>query len=290
MAPSQRGPNTNEKVSPRRRLRLSPTALQAYLACPRQYELKYLLREPVVEEPSPLLAQGKAVHAALDQFFGLAPDDRSLEVLHRALRSVWRREVPASTFLTSDEEREWGESALALLTRFHEHLDTSVIPLAREEWVSTRLPSGAVVFGRVDRVDGIVGPAEDGREQESLSVIDYKTGKRRIEPEDLADEPAAQVYAVATEAATGYEVSRVRLLYLGGPEPEEVRWEPEREDIEAARERLVLLTDQIVGATSFPTTPGPHCKHCPFRLRCPDANRVTLADLAPVTGEAELPF
>jgi len=116
-------------------------------------------------------------------------------------------------------------------------------------------------------------------------VIDYKTGRHQIEQEDLSGEPAAQVYLLAAENEFGLPVSCVRYLYL--QTGDDVRWYPEREDVPSIAERLVALTTSIKEETSFPASPGEHCRWCPFALRCTDRGRVELADLAPCEG---LPF
>jgi RecB family exonuclease len=218
---------------------------------------------------------GNAIHGALEKFFGLRPEDREpvVEVLHRCLRAVWKAHRRADTFVTIEEERDYGEQGLRMLSTFAEHFDTAVLPLARERWVSTRLENGVELFGKVDRVDGSVEVGQMGE----LDVVDYKTGRFVIDGDDLHDEPAAQAYVLATEDEYGRQVRRVRYLYLA--HGVESRWEPEREDVEAAREQLVAITWQMYTDVEFEPRPGEHCGRCPFAHVCPDAGRVELDDL-----------
>jgi putative RecB family exonuclease len=258
--------------------RLSPAALSRFRLCEKQFYFADVEHAPRREQSNPLLAQGNAVHAALEKFFGLRVEQRdpAEKVLHQALRNQWRAYCKPDTFANIDQEIEFGQAALALLSSFAHNFDTTVEPLAREQWVSTRLPNGIELFGKVDRVD----PFEDG-----IAVIDYKTGRHQIEPEDLPGEPAAQVYLLAAEKEFGLPVRCVRYLYL--QTGADVRWYPEREDVPTIAERLVALTTSIKEATAFPPSPGDQCRWCPFALRCPDRGRVELVDLAPVEG---LPF
>jgi RecB family exonuclease len=255
--------------------RFSPSALARYRTCPRQFFLQDVCRTPVPDQPKPVLAVGNAVHAALDRFFGLRPDDRQPpdELIVRALRSVWRAHVPTGLFDTTEEEREAGLRAADNLVRLMATIDPLARPAAREQWVAARV-NGARVYGKVDRID----LAADG----TLELIDYKTGRQRLADEDVAREPAAQVYAVGAEARLGRAVSRVRFIYLdgdGSQRPTEARWEPEREDIEAAAAALDALIDDIRADPTFATAPGEQCRYCPFRFICPDANRVELSQL-----------
>jgi hypothetical protein len=66
-----------------------------------------------------------------------------------------------------------------------------------------------------------------------------------------------------------------------------VRWTPEREDIATARQRLARLIREIKADPAFEANPGDQCRFCPFALRCPARQAVSLADLQPVEG---MPF
>lgn len=269
-APREVSEETDASVPPEVGIprRLSPSALERYRACPRSFLLTDVERVAPKQDASPILASANAIHAALQRFYGLAVEDRSLDVLHRALRHVWPL-CRTDAFTSREEEAEAGRSALALLTTYAEHFDLNVVPLAREEWVSCVLTSGFRVFGKVDRVDpGCRGGVE---------VVDYKTGRRALEPEDLPGEPAIQVYAIATYASFQLPVERVRVLYLR--DGSEVSWEPEEEDVLAAGARLLELTERIAADRQFAAYPGDACRFCPVARRCPERGKVELSDL-----------
>jgi RecB family exonuclease len=264
---------------PRRSLprRLSPSALERYRICPRQFLFADIDRAPRPDEPpSPVLCQGNAVHHALERFYGLPLEDRSLENLHLALRSVWCEHRRRGTFSSREEEKRYGEEALEMLTRYADGYDLELVPLAREQWVETRLED-IQLFGKIDRVDQATGGG--------LWLVDYKTGRHQLDPAELAEESAVQLYAVAAEASFRQEVERVSIIYLRGGD--EVRWTPEREDIATARQRLARLIREIKADRAFEANPGDQCRFCPFALRCPVRQAVSLADLQPVEG---MPF
>jgi len=253
-------------------LRLSPSALDRYRACPRSFYWADVERAQRNEEPSPILCQANAVHAALDRFFGLPPDHRSPETLELALRSVWVEHRRPGAFAGRNDERRYGLEAIELLRNFYETFDTSAVPLSREQWVKARLDSGIVVFGKVDRIDRAAGGG--------LELIDYKTGRHQLAADDITADSAALVYLIAAEATYGVEVERVRFLYLRSGD--EVRWTPEREDVESAAALLETVAAEIAREEAFPAIPGTQCRFCPFALRCPDRQAVSLDSLVPV--------
>lgn len=255
--------------------RLSPAALRRYLTCPKQFQLADLEREPRQDGPSPVLCQGNAIHHALERFFGLPDEDRIYENLERALRAVWCEHRKPGTFGSRQEEREYGLAALDMLSRFARDYDISVVPLAREQWVSTTV-AGIELFGKVDRIDR---SASGG-----IELVDYKTGRHQLDPTEVSGDPAAQIYLLAAEATYGLEVERIRVIYLQSGD--EVRWSPEREDVEAITESIVERIEEIRSAPSFAATPGRHCRFCPFALRCPERQAVSLHELVPVEDMA----
>lgn len=250
--------------------RLSPAAINRFRTCPKSFYFADIERVPRDERPSPILAQANAVHGALEKFFGLPQDDRSTENLHRALRHEWPKHRKPGSFHTRNEEAAYGRDALAMLSRFAEDFDTSARPLAREQWLTAPF-EGIELFGKVDRIDA----RADGR----LEIIDYKTGRRQLDPEDLPHDPAAQIYLLLAEAVYQAEVERVRFIYL--VTGAEAAWSPEREDVEVLKTRLAALLTDMRATSEFTATPGDQCRWCPFSLRCPDRQRVALDDITP---------
>jgi RecB family exonuclease len=255
--------------------RISPTAIDRYRVCPRQVFYQLVVKVPRRERPSPQLMLGNAVHAALEKFFGLRPEDRQPveQTLHRCLRAVWPKYRKPDTFATREEERDWGEKGLRLLSDFAANFDVGAVPLARERWVETRLANGVVLYGKVDRIDGDAKPDRLG----TLEVIDYKTGRWVLDDDELPDESAAQAYLLAVEDEYARHVERVRWVYLESGR--EARWAPEREDVDAARDGLLAVTWEMYRDQEFEARPGEHCGRCAFAHACPDAGRVELTDL-----------
>lgn len=261
--------------------RMSPSGLERYRSCPKAFAYQYIEKAEQEDRPSPILVIGNAVHGALDRFYGLPDEHRSLDVLHQALRSVWPEHRNADAFMDTREESESGMAALEMLSRYADSHDLHARPREREGWGRAQLPNGIQVFGKLDRID----IDDDG----AVTVIDYKTGRRAISEKEMPENVAAQIYCLAVaDRFRGAAVTfRLEYLALG----RDLSWSPTAEQLAAARERLVALTDEVHGldyeAGEFVATPGAACGFCPFAYMCPDKDRVRLEDL--VVSEA-VPF
>lgn len=236
--------------------RLSPSSLDRYRTCPRRFLWQDIERRPYEEQATPEALLGTAVHKALERFFRLDVERRDLKTLHEYLRWAWRKHR-RNTFVSTDEERAFGEQALALLAQFVERFDTTVKPLRVEQWLEIPLKSGRVLATRVDRID----PGQAG----GVRLCDYKTGRLQLDGADIPRETAPMIHLLAAEKA-GKRVERVSLFYLRSGE--EVYWEPEREDIQFVADRLNGLLRQLAAEREFDPNPGEACRFCPFVAQC----------------------
>lgn len=273
-------PKQAPALGPRRRLRpLSPTALKAFSECPKRFHYAYVTKPEIADVPSPLLVMGNALHKVLAFFYRLPVDERDPEILARGLRHFWAREKGrAEAFVSDEEEASWGNRALEALEWYGGTYDLNLEPLAVEEWLQTELPEGAFVGGKVDRVDERPGVG-------GIEVIDYKSGRARLEDEDLPRDVAAQIYSLTAARAFAKPVTRVRFIYL--TERVERRWEVEEEDLEAAAERVQKAVAEIQDEVDFAARPDDHCRWCAYRQICPERDRTSLEQLDP---EVVTPF
>ncbi len=260
--------------------RFSPTGLETYARCPRRFEFQYVERVEAEETPSAALVLGAAVHQALAWLYRLPVQDRNEHAAHRLLRRAWARTERAGAFLGDEEEAEWGHRALRMLSRYCSRYALHLRPLAVEEWVRADLPNQTTVFGKADRIDVARGGT-------GIEVVDYKTGASRLEDgRDLANDPGAQVYALAATRSLGRRVTRVRFIYLA--EDRELRWDPEPEDLASVKQRLTKRINTIVQDSEFPPTPGFGCRWCPYAPICDARDQAPLDDDS--TGDGALPF
>jgi hypothetical protein len=100
------------------------------------------------------------------------------------------------------------------------------------------------------------------------------------ESDDLAQDRAAQIYAIAASQTFREPVLEMRLLYLR--EDVAVTWALERDDLTALESELGSVSDRLLADQEFETRPSFLCRWCKFRAHCPEGSgQVDLDQLEP---------
>jgi RecB family exonuclease len=134
--------------------------------------------------------------------------------------------------------------------------------------VGAKTPTLAL-SGRVDRIDDV---------GDELVIVDYKTGRTRLGPDDARGSRALALYAFAAQRLFRRLCRRVELHHL--PTGTVAAHEHNEESIARHLRRAeqtaadAMAAEKAVAAggdpdTAFPTTPGAICGWCDFRRVCP---------------------
>jgi RecB family exonuclease len=243
----------------------TPSKLAAYEDCPRRYRFTYVDRpSPQKGPPWAHNSLGASVHTALRSWFDLPTHRRRPEALTALLRATWVREG----YRDDEQEREAFDRALAWLNRYVGELEADFEPLAVERTVAAKTPTLAL-SGRVDRIDEVDG---------ELVIVDYKTGRSGLGPDDARGSRALALYAFAARRVFRRPCRRVELHHLptGTVAAHEHtdesldrhvhRAEQTAADVAAAEREIAGGTDPDV---AFPANPGTLCGWCDFRRVCP---------------------
>ena len=250
---------------PKRLFVCTPSRLASYEDCPRRYRYTYLDRPtPPRGAPWAHNSLGASVHTALKSWFDLAPAKRTPGALATLLRATWVRDG----YRDGEQEQAAFERALTWLHRYVAELPDGFEPLAVERTVGARTASLAL-SGRVDRIDDVAG---------ELVIVDYKTGRSGLGPDDARGSRALALYAYSAARLFRRKCRRVELHHL--PTGTVAAHEHTEESIERHVRRAEQTAADIVEAqgrltagedpdVAFPTTPGSLCGWCDFRRFCP---------------------
>ena len=242
----------------------TPSKLVAYEDCPRRYRFSYIDRPPPPKgAPWAHNSLGASVHTALKNWFDLAPARRTPQALRTLLKATW----VSDGYRDGDQERQAFERALTWLQRYLDELDPGFEPLAIERTVAAKTPTLAL-SGRVDRIDEVDG---------ELVIVDYKTGRSGLGPDDARGSRALALYAVAASRIFRKPCHRVELHHL--PSGTVAAHEHTDESLARHLRRAEETAADVVAAESelaagrdpdeaFPANPGSLCGWCDFRKSC----------------------
>ncbi len=262
---------------PARLVRVTPSRLATWDDCRRRYRMTYLDRPaPPRGGPRAAATLGAVVHNALQAVFADPPARRTPG---RAAAQV-DRQWSGEGFRDDAQAAEYRSRARGWVADYVERHAVPDAPepagrtLGVERWVSAPV-GGLVAEGRVDRLD----ERDDG----SVAVVDYKTGRRAPDADDARRAPSLALYALAIRRTLRRPCRRVELHHLPSgtvavAEHDEASLAAHRERAEAAGAALAEATDRLEHAGGdpalaehlFPPAPGPHCGACTMRRNCPE--------------------
>lgn len=243
--------------------------------CPRRYRFTYLLR-PAPQKGPPWAHNtvGAAVHLALAKWWQLEPAQRTPEAGASLVNRHWQRDGFADSTQCDAWRDQAGEWVRQYLSDEIHRQDVTVEPRGVERTVATRT-STLAISGRVDRID-----ERDGE----LVIIDYKTGRSRLDSGDARGSQALALYAVAAERTLHQRCRQVELHHL--PSGEVAAFEHTDASLDQHLERagqtaidIMAATDTVAGGADpdavFEPRPGPSCGWCDYRRLCPQGQAVS---------------
>lgn len=238
--------------------RLSPTRLNCYLECPRQYYFGYVRRLP--RRARSYFSFGTSLHAALQDFHEQGgAETQPVETLLENLQTSW---VDAG-YQTPQEAAVRFDLGQELLTAYYQAAEErQAETLFVEKMLSLPL-EGFVLSGRVDRVDR--------RPDGLLEVIDYKSGGYLPSVDELENDTAIGIYQLLV-ARKMEETPIIGAIYnlRANQSVSIVRDESQLKQVES---RVQSHFQVLSRDTTFTPLPGPHCRYCDYASYCPAAER-----------------
>jgi DNA helicase-2/ATP-dependent DNA helicase PcrA len=231
--------------------------LESYKNCGLQYKYQYLLKIPAPAGSA--AAFGDTVHKTLQKFYEEYMQNKSLG-LDEMLTMYEKLWVPIGYTSASHQERMKKEGK-EMLARFYEkfHPPQSSIG-SLEKLFKIRIDNDVFVTGKIDRVDV--------KENGSIEIIDYKTGKKPNEKE-LQKSLQLSIYALAATDRGLYNkpVEQVTLTFYYLQDMDKISMQRTAGDLlQVKQDILSMVTD--LRTNKFLPKVGPHCNFCPFRMIC----------------------
>ena len=254
----------------------SYSKLALFDKCKKQYHFQYL--DSVIEKRDfkkqrDYQTKGNAVHGAITLFYHLPLEKRSFENLKNSLKEAWFSEInpfkdpplgEIGGFDTLEYERETYRDAIRILKNFFElgetdppifYLPTNNIKNSFDDYKNFIKPLNDELFisGKMDRIDKL--------EDESLRIIDFKTGK-----EDQ-DRFQLDFYKLLAELNFDNKIKTVSFYYLDTGKIEDI--DVSGIDQNKIKDQVLEKIKNIRGEKEFSPSPSGLCEHCDFLEICP---------------------
>jgi DNA helicase-2/ATP-dependent DNA helicase PcrA len=240
--------------SPRVNRPLSASAIEDYETCPMIYKIRHDWAIP--GEIAGSLHYGAAVHDALKDFYDAALQERPrtqeqlLQIFESALAERHFDDQHQQEMYLNQGRKELGEFFLSAM-----HAPAPEV-LSTERTFEMKV-KGALIRGRVDRIDCIAG--------QRVSIVDYKTGTAK--DEKVADKSLQlSIYALAASDLWG--MIPERLVFYNLETNEAVETKRTDYQLNKAKEKIAEVAANIADG-NFDPKPGYQCRGCRFRAMCP---------------------
>ncbi|MCL5676919.1 MAG: PD-(D/E)XK nuclease family protein [Firmicutes bacterium] len=240
---------------------LSPTRIRDFEQCPYRYQLSTnkAVRE-LWSKPKSYFTFSNTLHAVLrDLYRKGGPAGVDWNWVQARYRLQWRGLNPiASGFASRDQAKESYLEGLALLQRYYE---SNREEPHRAEMVEQGLEyqsEDAQLWGRLDRVDRL----PDG----GIEIIDYKTGRYRLDEEAVGRDWQMNLYGLLVHDALKPGQITLSLYYLRENVKVSVPMLRDPEEVRQDFSDIAL----IIGTTDdFTPSPNRFCRFCDYASACP---------------------
>ena len=238
--------------------RLSASAVDTYERCGLQFKLERDWH--LSAAPAAAMQYGASMHRVLKDHFDSIRAGRPRT--DEQVIDQFRADLAAAGIQEKYQHELYEKQGIAQLRDFLAAFRSRASPqvLHTEEWFEMRVGE-TVVAGRIDRIDA--------RDDGSVTIVDYKTGKAR--DQESADESLQlSLYALAAQEKWGYRVGALSFYNLEDNLPViTTRCEA---DLLAARNRVEDAAKGIAEGR-FDAKPGMHCNFCAYRSLCPEKEK-----------------
>ena len=236
--------------------RLSPTRLNSYTTCPRQYYFSYVRKLP--RRARSYFSFGASLHSTLQGFHeqGGSQTQQPADLL-KGLEASW---IDAG-YQSAEEQSARFDLGQQILTAYYKAETKRESETLFMEKVLSVPQRGFVLTGRVDRIDR--------RADGLLEVVDYKSGSYLPTIEELEQDLAIAVYQLLVSQSMESEPVVGTIYNLRACES--VSLARNGAALEEVQARVGDLFHIISSDMEYLPRPGSQCRHCDYTAYCPDA-------------------
>jgi len=247
---------------------LSPSALNSYLNCPRNFLYSYILRIPILDSEWEAANYGSAIHKTLEWAIKEAKEKGSYPD-QADFNATFVKRLGSQKFISQSKRTEYETRGVASLTGYYSNfIETSPDRIYATEYPLEYVPvENYFIKGFIDRIE----KNKDG----TFSLYDYKTGaaKSKTQIADGKDYESylnqLRFYKFAFEILNqGAKVSQVGLIFVEEHEKSYYTQLCETDNL-IIKDKIISTYKSLNQLNFNPPEPDEHkCKFCDYKQLC----------------------
>ncbi|MEX2244161.1 MAG: PD-(D/E)XK nuclease family protein [Fimbriimonadaceae bacterium] len=239
---------------------LSPSKLTTYLACPDKFKWTYVDdRGKWYLRSKSYYSFGSTLHGVLQRFHD--EGDTGVTTTHQAVAALEESWIEAG-YASHEEMMQAMSEGKAIIETYIENFKAQPVT-AKTVYIEKLLRRDLgpfVLIGRLDRVD----ERDDG----TLEVVDYKSGRQTVLAEDVATDLAMNCYALLLQERHPGAKLAASIVALRTGEKATVFFDPN--ELQTFQKDLVTLGTEVLERDFAGLVPVPKriCRDCDFLQLC----------------------
>jgi RecB family exonuclease len=238
---------------------LSPTRIATYLECAMKY--RYIYFDKIGRfylKARPGYSFGSTLHQVLQSFH----EEGGVQSKEQMVEQVEHKWISAG-YETPEQEQEYRAAGAEIVQAYHaaatERIEQQVETLFTEKTIFTDMGPFKLT-GRVDRIDRHA----DG----TWEIIDYKSGRMEVTPEEVAESLAMNIYQLILRRI--YPGDRVISTIYALRSGSQASAEMSEEEAAKFAADILALGEEIINRDyeNVEPVPVPACPYCEFLPRC----------------------
>ncbi|MFH1292104.1 MAG: ATP-dependent DNA helicase [bacterium] len=253
--------------------------IKSYNTCPYQYKLGNIIKLPMKQ--SHYFSFGNSIHNSLQKFyqriidlnqtkqeslFGLPgkkeDHDHAIKVPSLdELMEIYNQSWIEDWFQDKNQREEYFVDGQKMLKEYYkQNQDNWTIPAGLESGFKIRIDD-FILMGRIDRIDQLA--------DQSLHIIDYKTGQSKEKPQS-EDKEQLIIYQIAVESLPEYrnlgKASKLTLYFV--KDGVQASFLASDKEIEKLKEKIINTVQEIKKMNFTPNPSQYICNNCHYRDIC----------------------
>ncbi len=240
---------------------LSVSRIKMFLRCPLQYKFRYI--DGLIIPPTGSLTLGKSIHSALEANYSQkieSKQDLPAEKVLDLFSDRWEKEAAETIFGEDEKAGVVKDTGVKMVALYHDQISPTIQPRLVEHEFNLSFENVSYTLKGVIDLVTVAG-----------EILDHKTSKRSMVPEDVRSDLQLSCYALAYRTLFGVPEQGLRfdvMVKTKEPKLQQIPTIRTQEDIQRFLKIMGFVSKAIQSGTLYPCENKQTCSWCGYRGLC----------------------